>query len=147
MNDGSFPTRTVGTDIIRPLAKRIGTGWLNEICFEVIPFNGEIQNFQISPPLISLFYQSVPKSRLVKNPASPRGKPRGANLRLLPCNEPGGLGKYRMGTRPAASLKIFNFPFSIPFVPETHILLTEVHPIWLRKSNLLKPSFVMPTSP
>ena len=29
----------------------------------------------------------------------------------------------------------------------SHILLTEVHPIWLRKSNSLKPSFVMPTSP
>ena len=29
-----------------------------------------------SPPLISLFCQSVPKCRLPKNPASPRGKPR-----------------------------------------------------------------------
>ena len=31
----------------------------------------------LSPPLISLFCQSVPKCRLPKNPASPRGKPRG----------------------------------------------------------------------
>ena len=30
----------------------------------------------LSPPLISLFCQSVPKRRLSKNPASPRGKPR-----------------------------------------------------------------------
>ena len=30
----------------------------------------------LSPPLISLFCQSVPKRRLAKNPASPRGKPR-----------------------------------------------------------------------
>ena len=30
----------------------------------------------LSPPLISLFYQTVPKCRLIKNPASPRGKPR-----------------------------------------------------------------------
>ena len=32
----------------------------------------------LSPPLISLFCQSVPKCRLPKNPASPRGKPRGS---------------------------------------------------------------------
>ena len=32
-----------------------------------------------SLPLISLFWQSVPKCRLPKNPASPRGKPRGRN--------------------------------------------------------------------
>ena len=32
-----------------------------------------------SPPLISLFYQPVPKCRLIKNPASPRGKPRGGS--------------------------------------------------------------------
>ena len=31
----------------------------------------------LSPPLIRLFYQPVPKCRLSKNPASPRGKPRG----------------------------------------------------------------------
>ena len=30
----------------------------------------------LPPPLISLFCQSVPKRRLAKNPASPRGKPR-----------------------------------------------------------------------
>ena len=30
----------------------------------------------LPPPLISLFCQSVPKFRLTKNPASPRGKPR-----------------------------------------------------------------------
>ena len=30
----------------------------------------------LSPPLISLFYQTVPKCHLIKNPASPRGKPR-----------------------------------------------------------------------
>ena len=33
----------------------------------------------LSPPLISLFCQSVPKCRLPKNPASPRGKPRNAS--------------------------------------------------------------------
>ena len=33
----------------------------------------------LSPPLISLFYQPVPKRRLIKNPASPRGKPRGGS--------------------------------------------------------------------
>ena len=35
-------------------------------------------NFRCTPSLISLFWQSVPKCRLPKNPASPRGKPRGA---------------------------------------------------------------------
>ena len=40
-----------------------------------------------SLPLISLFCQSVPKCRLPKNPASPRGKPRGRRLTLLPLNE------------------------------------------------------------
>ena len=30
----------------------------------------------LSPPLIRLFYQPVPKCRLIKKPASPRGKPR-----------------------------------------------------------------------
>ncbi len=40
-----------------------------------------------SLPLISLFWQSVPKCRLPKNPASPRGKPRGRRLTLLPRNE------------------------------------------------------------
>ena len=41
-----------------------------------------------SLPLISLFCQSVPKCRLPKNPASPRGKPRGRSHTLLPFIQP-----------------------------------------------------------
>ena len=41
-----------------------------------------------SLPLISLFWQSVPKCRLPKNPASPRGKPRGRSHTLLPFIQP-----------------------------------------------------------
>ena len=41
-----------------------------------------------SPPLISLFYQPVPKCRLIKNPASPRGKPRGINHKQFTINTP-----------------------------------------------------------
>ena len=37
----------------------------------------------LSPPLIRLFCQSVPKFRLSKNPASPRGKPR--TQKILAC--------------------------------------------------------------
>ena len=42
----------------------------------------------LSPPLISLFYQPVPKCRLIKNPASPRGKPRGKNHKQFTTNTP-----------------------------------------------------------
>ena len=41
-----------------------------------IPFIQLHSLTNLSPPLISLFYQPVPKCRLIKNPASPRGKPR-----------------------------------------------------------------------
>ena len=37
---------------------------------------------------ISLFYQPVPKCRLIKNPASPRGKPRGRNRKRFITNTP-----------------------------------------------------------
>ena len=50
--------------------------------FEILPFNRDVWNFKVSLPLISLFCQSVPKCRLPKNPASPRGKPRGKDLRF-----------------------------------------------------------------
>ena len=51
-----------------------------------IPFIGLHSFTNLSPPLISLFCQSVPKCRLPKNPASPRGKPRGRRFTLLPFN-------------------------------------------------------------
>ena len=60
-----------------------GWRWLKVIDFPVewrkpehTPFI-QLHSFtNLSPPLISLFYQPVPKRRLIKNPASPRGKPR-----------------------------------------------------------------------
>ena len=50
--------------------------WMNGICFHFHHSTYYCGDFKRSPPLISLFYQPVPKCRLIKNPASPRGKPR-----------------------------------------------------------------------
>ena len=53
-----------------------------------IPFIQLHSLTNLSPPLISLFYQPVPKCRLIKNPASPRGKPRGRNRKRFITNAP-----------------------------------------------------------
>ena len=50
--------------------------WMSGICFSFYHSTYCCGDFKRSPPLISLFCQSVPKYRLPKNPASPRGKPR-----------------------------------------------------------------------
>ena len=50
--------------------------WMNGICSNFLHSTGESKTFKLSPPLISLFCQSVPKCRLSKKPATPRGKPR-----------------------------------------------------------------------
>ena len=50
--------------------------WMSGICFSFYHSTYCCGVFKRSPPLISLFCQSVPKCRLPKNPASPRGKPR-----------------------------------------------------------------------
>ena len=50
--------------------------WMSGICFSFYHSTYCCGDFKRSPPLISLFCQSVPKCRLPKNPASPRGKPR-----------------------------------------------------------------------
>ena len=52
--------------------------WMSGICFSFYHSTYCCGVFKRSPPLISLFCQSVPKCRLPKNPASPRGKPRGS---------------------------------------------------------------------
>ena len=62
--------------------------WMNGICSNFLHSTGESKTFKLSPPLISLFCQSVPKCRLSKNPASPRGKPRGRLRELAPFNLP-----------------------------------------------------------
>ena len=53
--------------------------WMSGICFSFYHSTYCCGDFKRSPPLISLFCQSVPKCRLPKNPASPRGKPRSAS--------------------------------------------------------------------
>ena len=53
--------------------------WMSGICFSFYHSTYCCGDFKRSPPLISLFYQPVPKCRLIKNPASPRGKPRSAS--------------------------------------------------------------------
>ena len=53
--------------------------WMSGICFSFYHSTYCCGDFKRSPPLISLFYQPVPKCRLIKNPASPRGKPRDAS--------------------------------------------------------------------
>ena len=53
--------------------------WMSGICFSFYHSTYCCGDFKRSPPLISLFCQSVPKCRLPKNPASPRGKPRNAS--------------------------------------------------------------------
>ena len=52
--------------------------WMSDICSRLHHSTYCCGDFKRSPPLISLFCQSVPKCRLPKNPASPRGKPRGS---------------------------------------------------------------------
>ena len=47
--------------------------WMSGICFSFYHSTYCCGDFKRSPPLISLFCQSVPKCRLPKNPASPRG--------------------------------------------------------------------------
>ena len=56
----------------------------------------------LSPPLIRLFYQPVPKYRLIKNPASPRGKPRGGCgswFHSTNCSLPSVSGRLRRSGR------------------------------------------------
>ena len=53
-----------------------------------LPFIGLHPFTNLSPPLIRIFYQPVPKCRLIKNPASPRGKPRGRNRKRFMTNAP-----------------------------------------------------------
>ena len=72
-----------------------GWRWLKVLDFPVewrklkqMPFIWVHSLTNLSPPLISLFCQSVPKCRLTKNPASPRGKPRGSSRELTPFNIP-----------------------------------------------------------
>ena len=62
--------------------------WMNGICFSFHHSTCCCRDFKRSPPLIRLFCQSVPKCRLSKNPASPRGKPRGSSRKLPPFNAP-----------------------------------------------------------
>ena len=47
--------------------------WMSGICFSFYHSTYCCGDFKRSPPLISLFCQSVPKCRLPKNPASPWG--------------------------------------------------------------------------
>ena len=47
--------------------------WMSGICFSFYHSTCCCGDFKRSPPLISLFCQSVPKCRLPKNPASPWG--------------------------------------------------------------------------
>ena len=53
-----------------------------------IPFIGLHSFTMLSPPLIRLFCQSVPKCRLSKNPASPRGSQELRRLWCTPFNKP-----------------------------------------------------------
>ena len=69
--------------------------WMSGICFSFYHSTYCCGDFKRSPPLISLFCQSVPKCRLPKNPASPRGKPRGRNHKQFITNEPHCLGSTR----------------------------------------------------
>ena len=62
--------------------------WVNGSCFGFRHPTYYCRDFKLSLPLISLFCQSVPKCRLPKNPASPRGKPRGRSHTLLPFIQP-----------------------------------------------------------
>ena len=70
-----------------------GWRWLKVLDFPVewrklkqMPFIWVHSLTNLSPPLISLFCQSVPKCRLSKNPASPRGKPRTQKQSTVPFN-------------------------------------------------------------
>ena len=61
----------------------------------------------LSPPLIRLFYQPVPKCRLIKNPASPRGKPRGScgsRFHSTFCSVPSANGRLRRTGRQVGDL-------------------------------------------
>ena len=51
LNNDSCPTRIVGADRIRPLAKRIGTGWLNGICSGFYHPSGKSDGFGGRRPL------------------------------------------------------------------------------------------------
>ena len=68
--------------------------WMNGICFHFHHSTYYCGDFKRSPPLISLFYQPVPKCRLIKNPASPPGEAKAAaplgspSWRLLRRNIP-----------------------------------------------------------
>ena len=57
--------------------------WVNGSCFGFCHPTYYCRDFKLSLPLIRLFCQSVPKCRLPKNPASPRGKPRTQKLSVF----------------------------------------------------------------
>ena len=81
LNNDSCPTRIVGADRIRPLAKRIGTGWLNGICSGFYHPSGKSDGFGgRRPSSVNIVGSEEPPIL----PASPRGKPRGANQSRLP---------------------------------------------------------------
>ena len=81
LNNDSCPTRIVGADRIRPLAKRIGIGWLNGICSGFYHPSGKTDGFGGRRPSSGNIVGSEEPPIL---PASPRGKPRGANQSRLP---------------------------------------------------------------
>ena len=81
LNNDSCPTRIVGADRIRPLAKCIGTGWLNGICSGFYHPSGKSDGFGGRRPSSGNIVGSEEPPIL---PASPRGKPRGANQSRLP---------------------------------------------------------------
>ena len=62
--------------------------WMSGICSGFLHLTGENLKLLAIAALISLFYQPVPKCRLIKNPASPRGKPRGRNHKQFTINTP-----------------------------------------------------------
>ena len=91
--------------------------WMNGICSNFLHSTGESKTFKLSPPLISLFCQSVPKCRLSKNPASPRGKPRTQKTLATTIQRTAllrGLRVARLATPTRAALK------SIGFEPSRH---------------------------
>ena len=76
--------------------------WMSGICFSFYHSTYCCGDFKRSPPLISLFCQSVPKRRLSKNPASPRGKPRGSCgswFHSTFCSVPSANGRLRRSGR------------------------------------------------
>ena len=78
---GFFGNRHFGTDCKKRLmrgSERLvdECSWMSGICSRLHHSTYCCGDFKRSPPLISLFCQSVPKCRLPKNPASPPGKPR-----------------------------------------------------------------------